>query len=189
MDSGRPAVAEPHGIAALREMEERDLARYMRLPDSRCVSDAARAIKGDNCFILCRGDDLVERLCKVPHGDSGRRTVRMSMPCEDGESGAGAEAGAPRGGGLEIILVRGREDGGEVPAERAVLTGKTKRRLARARGGQWLRMLNLGLGVAIFATMSATFLVAVAPPLGYVFAAGSLAAAGIMLARAADGQA
>ena len=183
MDSGRPAAAEPHGIAALQEMEERDLARYMRLPDSRCVSDAARAIKGDNCFILCRGDDLVERLCKVPHGDSGRRTVRMSMPCEDGESGAGAWAS--RGSGLEIILVRGQEDGGEVPAERAVLTGKTKKWLDRVRPGRRLRMLNLGLGVAIFATMSATSLVALSPPLSYVFAVGALAPAGIMLARAA----
>ena len=174
---------EPHSTASLQEMEEGDLAKHMRLPDSKVVVDAAQAIHDDNCFILHNEDGLVKHLSKISPDGSGRYTVRMSMSC----AGAGAGAGemAPRGYRFEIILVRGQRGDGPVAAEGAELASRTKGWLARARPGRRLRLLNLGLGVAIFAAMSATSLVAVSPPLSYVFAAGALAPAGIMLARAA----
>ena len=70
-------------------------------------------------------------------------------------------------------------------AGHAKLDSKTRERLAQALPRPRLPMLNLGLGVAVFALMSATFLVALSPPLSHVFATGALAPAGIMLARAA----
>lgn len=166
----------PHGRAALEEMEKGDLARHMRLPGGSCIVEAARAIGDDGCFVLRSGDPLVEILCNAPRG-----AVRMSLHCADARSGGGDDgANPPRGGRFEVVIVPGREDG-----EAAELSGKTKERLARAQEGRGLRMLNLGLGVAVFAIMSATSLVALSPPLSYVFAAGALAPAGIMLARAA----
>lgn len=182
--AGRHA-AERHGRTALGGIEESDLARHMRLADPGRLTGAVRAIHDGTCFILHSGDDLVGLLSRASRGDSGRCTVRMSLPREF--EGRGADGKAPRGGGFEIIFVERREDGGRGSEDRAELTGRTREWLARARPGRRLRMLNLGLGAAIFAAMSAAFLVAMSPPLSYVFAAGALAPAGIMLARAASG--
>lgn len=178
MGAGR--AAERHGGAGLREAEDCDLARHMRLPVDSCVVDAARAIGGGNCFILHGDDPLVGILCGASsRGGPGRGAVRMSLQCSNAESREGS--GPPRGGRFEVVILPGGEEGGEA----AKLACKTRDMLARAREGLGLRMLNVGLGVAILATMSATSLVAVSPPLGYVFAAGALVPAGIMLARAA----
>ena len=176
---GAGGASERHGGAGLREAEDCDLARHMRLPVDSCVVDAARAIGGGNCFILHGDDPLVGILCGASsRGGPGRGAVRMSLQCSNAESREGS--GPPRGGRFEVVILPGGEEGGEA----AKLACKTRDMLARAREGRGLRMLNVGLGVAIFATMSATSLVAVSPPLGYVFAAGALAPAGIMLVRA-----
>ncbi len=174
---------EPHSGVALRRIEDDDLARYMRLAGSRGVVDAARVVHDDNCFILRNGDGLVEHLEKLSRAGSSRCTVHVSMSCE---ASGGEGAKPPQAGGYKVMFVRSRKEGGE-EARGARLASETREGLARARPGRPLRMLNLGLGVTIFATMSATSLVAISPPLSYVFALGALAPAGIMLARAARG--
>lgn len=174
---------EQHSGAAPQEVEDGDLDRYMRLAGSRGMIDAARVLRDDGCFIVRSGDVLGSHLGRLSSGGAGRRIVRMSV------LGAGGDgAGQFQEGGYEIIFVRGRKEAvAEKDGGGARLAGRTKRRLARARPGRRLRLLNLGLGVAVFAIMSATSLVALSPPLGHIFAAGALAPAGIMLIRAASG--
>lgn len=175
-------------------MEDGDLARHMRLAGA---VDAARAVQGDCCFVLHSEDGLARRLREASRGGPGRHALHMMSYTAAGAAGGGPIAGPPQDGGRKIvILVRNRREAGRgagagagVAVESAELTSKSKKWLARMRPGRRLRMLNLGLGVAIFATMSATSLVALSPPLGYVFAAGALAPAGIMLVRAAGGHA
>ena len=177
---------EPHSWAAHREIEDDDLARYMRLPGSDCIVDAARSVHDAGCFILHKEDGLVKHLGAVARDVAPTRTVRMSMSC----TGAADAGGNPSPGGrFEIIILRARKDNRSGAAGGARLASKTRERLAWARPGRRLRMLNLGLGVGIFAVMSATFLVAASPPLSHVFAAGALAPAGIMLVRAVRGHA
>lgn len=165
-------------------MEDGDLARHMRLAGAEGVVDATRVIQGDCCFVLHGEDGLAKRLREASRSGPDRYTL-MSYTA----AGGGPIAGPPQDGGRKIvILVRNRREAGTgAAAESAELTSKSKKWLAGVRPGRRLRMLNLGLGVAIFATMSATSLVALSPPLGYVFAAGALVPAGIMLARAAWG--
>ena len=72
----------------------------------------------------------------------------------------------------------------------ARLAHETRERLEQARPEQARPdrrrgMLNLGLGVAILATMSITSLAILPSPYSYAIAAGALAPVGIMLARAA----
>ena len=172
---------EPRSRMALQEIEDDDLARYMRLAGSRRMVDTTQVIHDDKCFILRSEDGLVKHLNRISHVDPKRYTVRMSMQC------TGSGSGASQDDKFEIIFVRERKGDGAGKAEGAELTGKSKKWLARVRPGRGLRMLNLGLGIAIFATMSATSLVALSPPLSYVFAAGALAPAGMMLVRAAKG--
>lgn len=166
---------------ALQGTEDDDLAKYMRLAGSRRMVDTTQVIHDDECFILHSEDGLVKPLSKIPRVDSKRYTVHMSMQCTE----AGGDPS--QDDRFEIIFVRERKGDGQGAAEGAELTSKSKKWLNRMRPGRRLRMLNLGLGVAVFATMSAISLVALSPPLSYVFAAGALAPAGIMLIRAARG--
>ena len=178
-------------------MEDGDLARHMRLAGAECAAGATRVVQGDCCFVLHSEDGLAKRLRKASRGGPGRYALHtMSYTATGAGAGEGPIAGPSQDGGRKIvILVPNRREAGAGAgaaagaAERAELTSKSKKWLARMRPGRRLRMLNLGLGVAIFATMSATSLVALSPPLSYVFAAGALAPAGIMLARAAGGHA
>ena len=175
---------EPHSGAALQKIEDGDLDRYMCLAGSKGVIDTARVIQDDNCFILRNEDGLVEYLNRLSFQSAGCCTVRMSVSGAEGEG-----SGQPRKVGYKIIFVQGRKEAGERKDRGARLASKTRKGLARARPGRRLRMLNLGLGAAVFATMSAISLVAISPPLSYIFAAGALAPAGIMLIRAARGHA
>lgn len=177
---------EPHSWTTLRKIEDGDLDRYMRLAGSKDVIDTARAVHDDNCFILHDEDGLVKHLSGLSFESASRCTVRMSMSCA---GAGGGEGGGPSRGGYKIMFVQGRKGGGERERRGARLASETKEGLARAQPGRRLRMLNLGLGVTVFAAMSATSLVAISPPLSYVFAAGALAPAGIMLVRAARGHA
>ena len=177
---------EPHSRTAPREIEDDDLAKHMRLPGSEGIVDTARSVHDAGCFILHKEDGLVEHLGTVARDDAPTRTVRMSMSCTEAADAAGNPS---PGGRFEIIILRAQKDNRPGAAGGARLASKTRERLARTRPGRRLRMLNLGLGVGIFAAMSATFLVAASPPLSHVFAAGALAPAGIMLVRAARGHA
>ena len=177
---------EPHSKTALREIEDSDLARYMRLAGSSGVVDTAQVVYDANCFILRKEDGLVEHLGAVASGGAPLHTVRMSMSCTEVEA-SGADTSP--GGKFEIIFMHGWKESRPDAAGRARLASKTRERLAQVLPRRRLRLLNLGLGVAIFALMSATSLVALSPPLSYVFAAGALAPAGIMLVRAASGHA
>ena len=182
MTGGR--ATGPHSKAALREIEDNDLDRYMRLEGSKGVVDAARVLYDENCFILRKEDGLVKHLITAARGAAPRHTVRMSMSCaEAGDS----DADTSPGGRFEIIFMQKQKEKENRPgaAGHAKLASKTRERLAQALPRPRLRMLNLGLGVAVFALMSATSLVALSPPLSHVFATGALASAGIMLARAA----
>lgn len=159
----------------------------MRLAGSMGVVDTARAVYDDNCFILRKEDGLVKHLGAVASSGGGAiHTVRMSMSCT--EAGASGESTSP-GGRFEIIFMQERKEDLPGAAGRAKLASKTRERLAQVLPRRRLRPLNLGLGVAVFALMSATSLVALSPPLSHVFAAGALAPAGIMLVRAARGHA
>lgn len=152
------------------------------------VVDTARVVYDDNCFILRKEDGLVKHLGAVASSGGGGaiHTVRMSMSCtEAGASGANTSPG----GRFEIIFMQERKEDLPGAAGRARLASKTRERLAQVLPRRRLRLLNLGLGVAVFASMSATSLVALSPPLSHVFAAGALAPAGIMLVRAARGHA
>lgn len=152
----------------------------MRLIGSRGAIDAARAFQDDGCFIVRSGDALGRHLGRLYPEGAGGRIVRMSV------LGAGGNgAGRPREGEYEIVFVQGRREAGAEENGGARLAGRTKWRLARARPGRRLRLLNLGLGVAVLAAVSAISLAAISPPLGYIFAAGALAPAGIILIRAA----
>lgn len=172
-----------HSGAALQEIEDGDLDRCMRLAGSRGMIDAARVLQDGGCFILRSGDALGSHLGRLFPEGAGGRIVRMSVSSAAGGDGAGR----PREGGYEIVFVRGRRDAGAKENGGARLAGRTRRRLARARPGRRLRLLNLGLGVAVLAAVSAISLAAISPPLGHIFAAGALAPAGIMLIRAASG--
>ena len=173
---------EPHKGAALQEIEVDDLAKFMRLNDSREMVYTAQAFYGDGTFVLHNEDDLVKKLSGPSHDGPIRHTVRMSMPRTGAEDGEGARR--PRGK-FELTFVLKRTEGIGRAAEGARLADKTREQLARVRQGPRLHMLNVGLGAAVFAVMSASSLVLLSPPLSYVFAAGALAPAGVMLARAA----
>ena len=175
-----------HSTTALREIEDSDLARYMRLAGSMGVVDTARVVYDDNCFILRKEDGLVKHLGAVARGGAPLHTVRMSMSCTETEA-SGVDTS--QDGKFEIIFMQGWKENRPDAAGRAKLASKTRERLAQVLPRRRLRLLNLGLGVAIFALMSATSLVALSPPLSHVFAAGALAPAGIMLVRAARGHA
>ena len=177
---------EPHSWTIHGEIEDDDLARYMRVPGSKGIVDTARSVHDAGCFILHKEDVLVKHLGTVARDDAPTRTVRMSMSCTEA---ADADGNPSQGGEFEIIILRERKDSRLDAAGGARLDSKTRERLARMRPGRRLRMLNLGLGVGIFAAMSATFLVAASPPLSHVLAAGALAPAAIMLVRAARGHA
>ena len=167
-------------------MEDGDLARHMCLAGAEDVVDATRVIQGDYCFVLRNEDGLAKRLREASRGGPNRYTLHR-MSCTVSWGGPIADP-SQDGSRKIVILVKNRKEAGtDAAAESAELTSKSKKWLARMRPGRRLRMLNLGLGVAIFATMSATSLVALSPPLSYVFAAGALVPAGIMLARAAGG--
>ena len=158
----------------------------MRLSGAEGVVDATQVVQGDSCFVLHNEDDLAKCLREASRSGSNRYALHMMSYTVMWK---GSIVDPPQDGRRKIvILVRNRmEADAGAAAESAKLTSKSKKWLARVRPGRRLRMLNLGLGVAIFATMSATSLVALSPPLSYVFAAGALVPAGIMLVRAAGG--
>ena len=173
---------EPHKGAALQEIEVDDLAKYMRLDDTREMVYTTQVFYDDGMFALHNEDGLVKKLSGPSHDGPIRHTVRMSMPRTGAEDGEGARR--PRGK-FELTFVLKRMEGIEGATEGARLADKIRERLARVRPKPRLHMRNIGIGLAVFVALSATSLVLWHPPLSYVLAAGALAPAGIMLARAA----
>lgn len=174
---------EPHNGAALQEIEGDDLARHMRLDDPKEVVHTTQAFYGDDSFILHNEDGLVKQLSKQLHNGASRHTVRMSMPRTGAEGDEGAMRSQDDKFVFTIVLERSKSVGRAT--EGSKLASRTSEWLARVRPKPRLNIRNIGIGLAVFAAMSATSLVVWHPPLSYVLAAGALAPAGVMLARAA----
>lgn len=174
---------EPHKGAALQEIECDDLARRMRLGDPKGVAYTAQAFYIDGMFVLHNEDGLVKKLSEPSHDGPIRHTVLMPMPRTGAEDGEGAMLSQDDKFEFTVVLERSESVGRATEGSR--LASRTREWLARVRPKPPLNIRNIGIGLAVFAAMSATSLVVWHPPLSYVLAAGALAPAGVMLARAA----
>ena len=100
---------------------------------------------------------LARRLSKASQDGAFRRTVRMSMQRAEAEG-----ENASHDDKFEFTVVLDRADGVGCPTEGARLASKTREWLARVRTGGQIHVLNVGLGAAVLATMSATALAVLA---------------------------
>lgn len=169
-----------HSVTATHKMPDGDLAQFVHGKDLGDAVDVANMIDGD-CFVLHGEDALrgsLEAACQ--EGKRGR-IVDVSIP----QTGRDVEGGKCEPGHKYklVIMISEKKDG----TSSARLTHKTRAQIEPEMAEPERRqgILNLGLGVAIFAVMSVTSLAILAPPYSFAIAAGALAPAGVMLARAA----
>ena len=175
---------EPRSRIAVHKTGDDDLVEYMRQAGVEDAAYMSRMMGDGDCFVLLDKDDLRTPLEGSLRAGTKRRIVHVSIPLTKG----GVEGGklAP-GHESKLVVVMDRKDR---DAAGARLAHETRERLEQARPEQARPdrrrgMLNLGLGVAILATMSITSLAILPSPYSYAIAAGTLAPVGIMLARAA----
>lgn len=175
---------EPRSRIAVHKTGDDDLVEYMRQAGVEDAAYMSRMMGDGDCFVLLDKDDLRTPLEGSLRAGTKRRIVHVSIPLTKG----GVEGGklAP-GHESKLVVVMDRKDR---DAAGARLAHETRERLEQARPEQARPdrrrgMLNLGLGVAILATMSITSLAILPSPYSYAIAAGALAPVGIMLARAA----
>lgn len=169
----------PHSAEAGRGGQRGDLAEFFGGEDLEGVADVVGAIGGGHCFVLRCEDPLRDSLLEACRGVGRGRIVDVLAP-RSGRDGEGAK----REPGHEYkiaVVVGGKKGGGPV----ARLARRTRVQIGLEPPERRPGMLNLGLGVAVFAVMSVTSLAILAPPYSFAIAAGALAPAGIMLARAA----
>lgn len=173
---------ELHSETANRKIvdDDDDLAEYMRQAGAGAgVVDMAQMIGDEDRIVLLDGDELRASLDNASRDGKGRHVQYFSMrriePNADAaKSTSGHEPGL-------IVMMRKKN----VDMDNTKLARETKMRLGQAQPGRRNRILNLGLGAAIFALMSVTSLVILSPPYSYAVATGALAPACIMLVRAA----
>lgn len=173
---------ELHSETANRKIgdDDDDLAEYMRQAGAGAsVVDMAQMICDEDRIVLLDGDALCASLENASQNGEGRDVQYFSMrriePNEDAaKSASGQQPGL-------IVMMRKKN----VDMDNTKLARETKTQLGQAQPERRSRILNLGLGAAIFALMSVTSLVILSPPYSYAVAAGALAPACIMLARAA----
>lgn len=175
---------EPRSSVAVHKTGDDDLAEYMRQAGVEDAAYLSRMMGDADCFVLLDKDGLRTPLEGSLRAGTEHRIVHVSISLTKG----GVEGGklAP-GHESKLVVVMDRKDR---DAAGARLTHETRERLEQARPEQARPdrrrgMLNLGLGVAILATMSITSLAILPSPYSYAIAAGALAPVGIMLARAA----
>ena len=180
---------EPRSRIAVHKTGDDDLVEYMRQAGVEDAAYMSRMMGDGDCFVLLDKDDLRTPLEGSLRAGTKRRIVHVSIPLTKG----GVEGGklAP-GHESKLVVVMDRKNR---DAAGARLAHETRERLEQARPEQARPeqarpdrrrgMLNLGLGVAILATMSITSLAILPSPYSYAIAAGALAPVGIMLARAA----
>lgn len=175
---------EPRSRIAVHKTGDDDLVEYIRQAGVEDAAYMSRMMGDGDCFVLLDKDDLRTPLEGSLRAGTKRRIVHVSIPLTKG----GVEGGklAPDHES-KLVVVMDRKDR---DAAGARLAHETRERLEQARPEQARPdrrrgMLNLGLGVAILATMSITSLAILPSPYSYAIAAGALAPVGIMLARAA----
>lgn len=170
-------------VSAACEGQGGDPAEFVHGADAEGVSDIVSMIDDGHCFVLHGEDALLtslEEACR--EGRSCMADVSISQT-EGNAEGAKCNLGHK----YKLVIVMNKKEGG---APGARLARRTRAQIGQAdaeQAGPERRqgILNLGLGVAIFAMMSVTSLAILAPPYSYPMAAGALVPAGIMLARAA----
>lgn len=159
-----------------------DLAEYVRQAGAEGAVDIASMMDDGDRFVLHGEDPLRECLEADSRDGKKRYTVHISVSTAKKDS-----EGTRHTPGHESKLVVMTDDkGGYTPSARLALETRSQLRLVQPEQPEQRRgKLNFGLGVAIFAMMSVTSLAILPQPYSYAVAAGALAPAGIMLARAA----
>lgn len=172
-----------HRAPAVYKGEGGDLAEFVHGADVEGVSDMVSRIDDGHCFVLHGEDDLrtpLEEVCR--EGKRGRTADVLISQTERDADGTKCNPGHK----YKLVVMMSKKGG----TSGARLAHRTRAQIEQAdaeQAGPERRqgILNLGLGVAIFAMMSVTSLAILAPPYSYPMAAGALVPAGIMLARAA----
>lgn len=169
------------GIAACNGGND-DLAEYVRQAGAEGAVDIASMMDDGDRFVLHGEDPLRACLEADSRVGRGRRTVYISVSPtrKDPES-----TGHAPGQESKLVVMTDDRVGYEPSARLALETRSRLRPAQPAQPAQRRGILNLGLGVAIFAMMSVTSLAILPQPYSYAVAAGALAPAGIMLAWAA----
>lgn len=170
---------KPHRATGACKLPDADLAEFVHGEDLGCTADVV---------------DMIDGICLVLH-DKDPLRASLEAACQEGGGGRIAEVSIPRTGGgrfepghkYKLVVIIGEKKSG---APIARLAHRTRSQIGLETSGpagpeRQQGMLNLGLGVAIFAVMSVTSLAILAPPYSLAMAAGALAPAGVMLARAA----
>ena len=158
------------------------MAEYVRQAGAEGAVDIASMMDDGDRFVLHGEDPLRACLEADSRVGRGRRTVYISVSStrKDLES----IGHAPDQESKLVVMTDDRV--GYAPSARLSLETRSRLRTAQpAQPAQRRGILNLGLGVAIFAMMSVTSLAILPQPYSYAVAAGALAPAGIMLAWAA----
>lgn len=159
-----------------------DLAEYIGQAGAKGAVDIANMMDDGDRFVLHGEDPLRECLEADSRDGKKRYTVHISVsPAKkDSES-----TGRPPGHESKLVVMT-YDKVSYTPNARLALKTRSRLRPAQpAQPEQRRGKLNFGLGVAIFAMMSVTSLAILPQPYSYAVAAGALAPAGIMLARAA----